>query len=167
MDKAAQVKALLKEIIGAVPFLPILGEVTAVSGETCSVKIASGLELTDVKLKATINGNTDYLLLTPVIGSTVMMLSNTGTLENMTVIKVDQAQKMEYAQGGLKILADGTDGKVSIKNNDTSLKDIFEDQATFLQQLKVSTSTGPSGTPLPDTIQAIVQWKVKFNKLIK
>lgn len=166
MGDFSEIKKKLKEIVAANSNLPISGIVESVSGDSCSVKIKSGLVLTDVKLKATI-GNEDYLILTPKVGSAVLLLSLSGDLDNLTVIKVDQLEKMEYSQGGLIVLADSTDGKVSIKNNQASLVDIMTDLATLIKQLKVSTAMGPSGTPLPDTILAIEQFEMKFNQLLK
>lgn len=166
MGDFTEIKKKLKEIVAANSNLPISGVVEAVSGDSCSVKIKSGLVLTDVKLKATI-GNEDYLILTPKVGSNVLLLSLSGDLENLTVIKVDQLEKMEYSQGGLIVLADSEDGKVSIKNGQASFVDILSDLATLLKQIKVSTGVGPSGTPLPDSIVAIEQFETKINQLLK
>lgn len=46
------------------------------------------------------------------------------------------------------------EGKIAFTNNGTGLNDILTKLNTAVQNLTVSTSTGPSGTPLPPTIQA-------------
>lgn len=46
------------------------------------------------------------------------------------------------------------DGKIAFTNNGTGLNDILTKLNTAIKTLTVSTSTGPSGTPLPPTVQA-------------
>jgi len=167
MDKAAQIKALIKSIVDADANYPVRGVVESIEGQTCSVKLVTGLIVSNVRLKAAISDTADYLLITPKIGSDVLMLSGNGTLDDLTIIKADQAQSMELSQGGLIILIDSADSKVMIKNNDASLVDIMNDLAVLLKQLTVSTPMGPSGVPLPNTIDALQQWEVKFNQLLK
>ncbi|EGV44244.1 hypothetical protein BZARG_791 [Bizionia argentinensis JUB59] len=186
MADLGDIKKLLREVVGANPNLPIPATVISVSGDTCKVKLNSGLELTDVKLKATSNGDANFVLITPKANSQVLLLSLSGGLENLTVIKVDDVEKLEYQQDGilvqvdsttpkvlvkvaeqLEILADGTDYKVSVKNNAASLVDVMQDLADLLKQLKVFTPAGPSGTPLPDSITAITQFETKFKQLLK
>jgi hypothetical protein len=167
MDTPAEIKALLKKIVGANSNLPITGEVVSVQGESCTVKLVSGLELTDVKLKPIISGQKDFILLTPKVGSSVIMLSSTGDLNSLTVIKADQFEKIEIAQGGLAILVDSADSKISIKNDQVTLKEIWTDLVAVLKELKVHTPMGPSGTPLPDSVLAIQNVETKINQLLK
>lgn len=167
MDKITLLKKLIREVVGANPNFPIRGTVTAIDGQTCSVKLANGLVVSGVRLKATVDDANDYLLITPKVDTDVLMLSGNGTLDDLTVIKTDRAEKIELSQGGLIILADSTDSKVMIKNQNASLVDIMSDMAALLRQLKVSTPMGPSGTPLPDTITALEQWEIKFKQLLK
>lgn len=162
----SEIKAALREIVGANPNLPITGIVKSVEGDSCTVTIGGTFDATDVKLKATI-GESDYVIQTPQKGSTVVMLSLSGSLENLTVIKIDKLEKVEYSQGGLVILCDSTDGKVQIKNDQVSLLEIMKDLKTLISQLTVSTPNGPSGTPLPPTIAALNQFETKFKQLLK
>lgn len=162
----SDIKAMLREVVGAVANLPITGVVKSVEGDSCTVVLKSGLEVSDVKLKATI-GNDDFIILTPKKNSTVLMISHTGSVDNLTVIKVDQVEKMEYRQNGLNILVDSTDGKVQIKNDQVSFIDLLKDLKTLISQLTVSTPNGPSGLPLPPTQTALTQFESKFNQLLK
>lgn len=166
MATPSEIKEVIRQVVGANPNLPITGVVKSVEGDSCSVELSGGFVVTDVKLKATI-GNSDYIIQTPKIGSTVVMLSLSGTLENLTLIKIDQLKKVEYSQGGLVILCDSTDGKVQIKNDQVSLLEIMKDLKTLISQITVSTPNGPSGTPLPPTIAALTQFETKFNQLLK
>lgn len=167
MSDAAELKRLIRNIVNADANYPVRGEVTAITGQTCTVKLETGLEVTGVRLKATIGEGNDYMLVTPKTGNDVLMLSDDGTLDNLTVIKADRFEKIELYQGGLKVLLDSNDGKVQVKNDSVSLLDLFTIIADFLKQLKVYTSQGPSGTPLPDTIAAIEQWELKVKQLLK
>lgn len=161
-----EIKRLLKEIIGESPGRPFRGTVTATDGQTCTVMLDGGLEVSGVRLKATITESENYFLVTPAIGSDVLMMTDNGTVDSLTVVQFDDIGKIEIKYGGLTFLLDD-DKKVQIKNNDASLLDIFDSLATLLKQLKVSTAVGPSGIPLPDNITAIEQWQVDFKKLLK
>lgn len=166
MSKETEIKKLLKEIVGQNNYL-LRGTVTKITGQTCNVKLASGLEVSDVKLKALITDENDYYILFPVEGSGVLMLMENNDIRNLTVVKVDKVSKFVLIQNGLEILFDGTDKKVSIKNETASLLDVFNDLTTLLKQLKVFTPVGPSGTPLPDTIASITQLEQKVKQLLK
>jgi hypothetical protein len=167
MDKLSEVKRFMKQIVAANPNLPITAIVKSVEGDSCTVELISGLILSDVKLKATIGGPTNYLTPTPKVGSTVVLISLSGSLDNLTIIKFDEIEKLAYKQNGLEFIVDSTDGKVSIKNETVSLLEILSDLATTLKELKVFTPVGPSGTPLPPTILAIEDFETKFNQLLK
>ena len=167
MDKISEFKKLLKEVVGNNTNLPIRGKVKEVNGQTCKVELITGLIVSGVRLKTTVNNTSNYMLITPVINSNVLMLSGNGTLDDLTVIKVDQVQQIAFEINGLKMLLDGNDSKVNIENGQTSLKEILTDQAQIIKGLKVQTPMGASGTPLPDTITAVEQWEIQFNKLLK
>ena len=56
--------------------------------------------------------------------------------------------------------------KASLKNDLTDLKTILKDLLTMVRSLTVSTAVGPSGTPLPPTIQAVTSLEQKVNNLL-
>lgn len=157
----------MREVIGADPNLPITAKVVSVENDHCKVQLKSGLIVSDVKLKATISSGSNFLRLVPKVGSSVVMISLTADLNNLTVIKFDEVEKVEYNQNGLEVLIDSTDKKVSIKNSEASLVDVFEDLTTLLKSFKVYTPSGPSGTALPDSVTLINQLELKFKKLLK
>lgn len=166
-DNVQEIKRLLKEIVGANPNLPIKATVLSVQSETVKVILEGGLELTDVKLSATIDESDNYYKLTPKVGSQVLLISLSGDLDNLCVIKVDEVEKFEFKQNGLELLLDSADKKVKIANNNTSLKELFDDLKQLLTQFKVYTPAGPSGTPLPPTITALEQLEIKVDQLLK
>lgn len=167
MDKISEIKEKLREIVAANPNLPLKGLVKKVEAEQCDVMLESGLILTNVKLKATVNESENFMIAYPKIGSQILMLSLSGQLDNMTVIKVDEVEKLSYSQNGLKVLIDSTDGKVAVKNTDVSLYECFNDLVTLLKGFKVYTPAGPSGTALPPTVLKINQFETKFKEILK
>ena len=164
-DKIKKLKEQIRGIVGANPNLPLDGVVKSVSGDVCSVEI-EGLELSDVRLKTTADGK-DNLLIVPKVGSRVLMLSADGSVDNLTVIKCDAASKIIYNENGLEVEIDSETGKVKLSNSTTSLKDLFDQIADILKTLKVFTPSGPSGTPLPDTIAKVVQFETEFKTILK
>lgn len=167
MDKIAEIKKKLQQVVGANPNYPISGTVTAIHGETCSVKLVSGLVLSGVRINATVAESEDYLLMIPAIDSNVLLLSGDGTLSNLYVIKTDKVAKFAFSQNGLKVEFNSDDQKVSIENESVSLKGILQDLATLLKGLQVFTPLGPSGTPLPTTITKIEAFETSFKSLLK
>lgn len=65
-----------------------------------------------------------------------------------------------------KISFELTGNKASLKNDSTGLKSILNSLFTAIKSLTVSTGVGPSGTPLPPTIQAITQLEQQANNLL-
>ncbi|WP_299457838.1 hypothetical protein [uncultured Rikenella sp.] len=60
-----------------------------------------------------------------------------------------------------------SDNKASLKNDSNDLKTLLNDILTAIQNLTVSTAMGPSGTPLPPTVQAIQKAVQDLNNLLK
>jgi len=58
-----------------------------------------------------------------------------------------------------------TGGKAALKNSETDLKTILNEVLKTLKSLTVSTAMGPSGTPLPPTIQAVSEIEKLVNNL--
>lgn len=86
MSKESEIKRLLREIIGdsGLPF--IHAEVVSVDDETCTVK-RNGLEITDVRLGAVINGNTKNLIIKPKVRSMVLIADmSLGTMRDLAII---------------------------------------------------------------------------------
>jgi len=165
MGKETEIRQTLIKALGFTPENFIRGVVKSVSGQTCSVELPSGLIVTDVKLKAVITDDDDYIVETPVIGSDVLL---TGSLNDLVVLKCDKVQKFEFSQNGLKVIYDAADKKVSIKNDQANLLDVLLEFTNHLKtDYKQFTSNGPTNGALPTSIQAIVAIENKFKKLLK
>lgn len=169
MDKLSEIKKKLQAVVGANPNFPIVGTVSALDGETCSVKLVSGLVLSDVKISASVTESEDYLLLEPALNSDVLMLSGDGTLSNLYLIKVDKVGKFKFSQSGMKVEFDSVDKKIKIENGTVNLKDLFTDLATILNSLKVAVVAvgAPSGTITPDVVTLVSNFSTSVNSLLK
>ena len=166
MTKYSEIRKYIQEIVGDMRNLPIPATVKEVQEDTCTVELHDGFELTDVKIRATI-GEEQYLKLIPKVGSKVLLLSLSGDLDNLTVIKIDQVAKIEYSQDGLQIIADSEDQKVKVENETCGLLEIMEDFTSILKGLKVYTIGGASGVPIQTTQVAIGELETKFKSLLK
>lgn len=165
MGKETEIKQALMKVLGIQSDSFIRGVVKEVSGQTCSVQLASGLVVTDVKLKAVITDDQDYIFETPVIGSDVLL---TGSLNDLVVLKCDKVQKFEFSQDGLKVIYDADDKKVSIKNDQVNLLDVLLEFTGHLKtDYKQFTSNGPTNGALPTSVQAITVIENKFKQLLK
>lgn len=71
--------------------------------------------------------------------------------QNSTVELKEDSLSIE--QGAAKIAMEN--GKVSWVNNNTGLNDLLKKLHDIIQNLTVSTASGPSGTPLPPTVLAL------------
>lgn len=167
MDTGSEIKKALKEALGLNPNLPITATIVSIENETCTIKLLSELVLSDVRLKATVTDETDMFLIVPKIGSEVIVMSQTGELSGLMVIKVDNVEKIIYKQGEFEFIVDSTDKKVVIKNDSANVYTVFQLLSDLLKQFQVYTSNGPSGTPLPNTITAINQFETEFKGILK
>ena len=132
MDKLTKIQNALKEIVGANPNLPITATVKSVEGDHCTVTLKSGLDISSVKLKATIDGD-GYLLVIPKVNSKVVVLSLSGTLDNVSVIKVNEVERVE-------LVIDNTNFKIDsqgyeINQGNENLKTVLNDYITQFGKL--------------------------------
>lgn len=73
-------------------------------------------------------------------------------------------EKLAVLQQGEDTKIELKEGKVAIINSGTGINDILSLLVDTIEKLTVATSMGPSGTPLPPTIQATTQLKQKLNQ---
>ena len=167
MDTAAEIKKALVEALGVTPNLPITATVVSIEVDTCTVKLLSELVLSDVRLTATSDEAEDYFRVIPKEDSEVILMSQTGTLSGLFVVKVNEVKSINYKQGELEFSLDSSDKKMLLKNDSTSLYEIMSELVALLKGLKVFTPAGVSGIPIPDTIAKITQVETKFKSILK
>lgn len=162
MEKLTEFKKLLQR--GAKAQVPIQTEWVKVKSvnweEKTMVAIGemNGLDYDDVLL------GLGHHYRKPVVGS----LATIGIIDNSAACFMIDAEEVEEVEitdkSGFKMVLNG--GKVLIKNKQVSLFSIMTDLADLLKQLKVSTPNGPSGTPLPPSIQAITKFETDLGKIM-
>jgi hypothetical protein len=150
MDVYSQIQKKLKEITDPNGKQSVVfpAEVVSISGNTCVVKV-DNLELSDVRLKSVVDNETEQLLVTPEIGSFVLVvdLSN-GEYRDLAVIKYSKVTEINIKTTTNDFEVAMAKGKISIKNNNYSLKEAFDDIIDALGRLTVTTGVGPSGIPI-------------------
>jgi phage baseplate assembly protein gpV len=89
---------------------------------------------------------------------------NTEVRQFGETITTSKADSWKVEQGGISVELTGN--KASLKNDSTGLKTILNDILSAIKTLTVSTGVGPSGTPLPPTIQQITALEQKTEQLL-
>jgi hypothetical protein len=165
MDIAAEIKKALIEVMGMNPNLPITATVVSVQNDTCTVKLLSKLVLSDVRLKATISEDTDSFLIVPKIGSEVILMSQTGALSGLMVLKVDAVERIVYKKGLFEFVIDGTTGKLTLKKGTANFGALIESLIDTISGAAIVTPSGP-GTINPVTQAQLTQIKTAFKTIL-
>lgn len=165
MDKPTKIKRALLEALGVNPNLAITAEVVSVENNTCTVKLVSDLVLTDVRLCATVNENQDSFVIMPKIGSEVVLMSQTGTLAGLMVIKVDTVESIIYKNAGFEFKVDGATKKVTLKNQSENLGQLVGELIDTISNSVIDTPNGP-GAINAVTKTALNQIKTRFNSIL-
>lgn len=95
MDPLSEIREKIKRIAnGNGSFTCFTAKVTSVDGETCDVEL-EGMKLTDVRLRAVMNGEDSKILVTPKIGSHVLVVDLSGNLSQLAVVGYSEVEKIE------------------------------------------------------------------------
>ncbi len=182
MDKLKRLDEALRQYSGTTNINIVAAEVLSVDGERCSVKIRENLEVTDVRLKATINGSGNKILITPVVGSYVLLGSLTGDEKDLTIVQMDEVEKVEYKQDEVKFTINATknemeaningtivmlDDKVKIRNNIYGLFELILEFIDICRDEIHMTTAGPTVSLNPANKVLFNLLKEKFGKLLK
>ena len=129
-------------------------EVVSVDGDTCVVE-DDGYTYYDVRLLATIDSNQQKVLISPAVGSWVMV-SRIRNSEALYVSQVSQVQDVTM----------NITGNYIFKNNETSLKSILNE---LIKELKAAIITTPAGAGsiAPSTVAKLTLIDQNINKLLK
>lgn len=103
------------------------GIVQSIEGNTCTIEV-DGIEIPDVRLRASISSDSDELLIIPAIGSVVIVGSLTSDIYQLVVLAVDRADTIIVhggKRGGLVLVEELTDKLNSIEQEINQLKKIL------------------------------------------
>ena len=146
MDKYRRLSELMKSFQwSGQAFFP--ATVESVEGITCTVNIG-GLSISDVRLKTTTTKTDDQILLTPMIGSDVLVGSLSGDFNNLFVLASDVTDTVE------------------ITCNGQNLMQLLSQWLQTLSKAQVITPQG-TGTFDPETIAAFTQLENLFKMIFK
>lgn len=165
MDTPAEIKKALREALGINPNLAITATVVSVQENTCSIKLASELVLTDVRLCATISDEPDMMVIKPKVGSEVIVMSQTGKLDGLFIVKVDSVDNITFKKEDFEIIIDGVTKKVTIKNGTANLGQLMSNLIDAIISAQVITPQGP-GTIAPATQAQLMNIKLLFKSLL-
>jgi len=165
MDKSTQVKRALAQALGINPNLPITATVVSVENDTCTVKLLSKLVLSDVRLKATITDEADSFLIVPKVNSEVILMSQTGALSGLMVIKVNAVESIRYKKGDFEFVVDGTTGKVTLKKSGANFGALVSDLIKEISNAIILTPAGP-GQIAASTKAKLTALDTKFKTLL-
>lgn len=140
MDQYKELASLIKQASSGGSRVTILqGIVKEVSGVTCTVEIGS-LTVSDVRLRASEKQEETQILITPAIGSAVILASLSGDMTNLVVVAVDVAESITINGGKLG-------GLINIEALTAKLNEL-------VQVFNSHTHTAPNGPTTPPTTSA-------------
>ena len=165
MDTAAEIKKALIKALGIVPNLAITATVVSIENDTCTVRLISNLVLSDIRLKATITDESDSFLIIPKVNSEVVLMSQTGELSGLMVLKVNAVESIQYKQGDFEFIVDGTTGKVTLKKSGANFGNLFSDLIAAISNAIILTPAGP-GKMAASTIAKLTELDTKFKTIL-
>lgn len=129
MDELSKIKKSIKKIASENRINTVFtAKVESVDGETCSLNI-DGMVVSDARLRSVINGENSKILITPEIGSCVMVADiSAGKFNDFAVIGYSQIEKIEIDANDKIILnGGGNHGLVKIEELTQKLNSIERD----------------------------------------
>ncbi|MBS1535307.1 MAG: hypothetical protein JST78_09535 [Bacteroidetes bacterium] len=167
MDKVAEFKRLLKEVANERGINFVMGTVISIEQDSCTVKITEDLVISDVKLSATIFDTPgDGLKLLPKIGTDALMISTSGKLTDLVLLKADNYSQIVFKQNGLEFLVDSVTKKVTLKNESVNLGQLINTLIDAVSAAQIINSDTTTGTLNPASIAALNNIKTQFNQIL-
>lgn len=136
MDNYKELAQLVRNAAGKAQLTLMQGIVRKVSGLTCEVEIG-GIAVPDVRLRASEAGIGGQLLVTPKVGTAVIVGSLSGDLTQLVVLAVDQAESITLNGGKLG-------GLINVEPLTQKINELVQTFNTHTHQ----GFHGPTGPPL-------------------
>ena len=148
MGKIQDIKEAIRTIAGKGNGggLLLVGEVKSVEGESCTVEVA-GLELDEVRLTAVNDGGEGKLLLTPKVGSMVLLADMSGgLLRDLAVVGYTNVERIEATCDSIELNGGDNGGLVNIEKLKEWMRNVESDMTTLKTLLQTSPIAG-NGAP--------------------
>ena len=140
MDNIGKIKDLIRNIGGGEETSAFFtAKVKSVEKDTCTV-LVDDLELTEVRLRAVVDGEEEFLRITPKVGSMILVADlSDGEMRDLVVIKYTQVDIIELKRNKIDINITGGDkNEISIINEKTKIN-LKEDEINILNnQIEVN-----------------------------
>lgn len=165
MDKDQQIRDGIKNLAKSAlssSIVTMLGQVVSVDEAemTCVVKDYEGNEIEDIRLRPVINGKESMTLFPKVDGWALIIKIEEE--DDWMLIGADEIDKIRIKVGTSEFeIQNG----FLIKRADETLKKIFDDLFTAIEQLTVNTNVGPSSVPINAADFAAI--KTRVDNLLK
>lgn len=157
MSAEKEIREAIRQMVRSSGQSPVflVVEVESIQGETCTITTGS-LSLSDVRLCAVANDNASNLLITPKIGSSVIVADlSGGDLRELVVVAFSQTDTITVnggELGGLVKIVELTDKLNALKDTVNSLVQAYN---THTHQVATTgTAAAQSGTAAPVTATA-------------
>lgn len=116
MDIYAQIKDSIKEIVGKTKLVLSIAKVVSVDGDVCTCEL-DGLQVSDVRLRAVLNGKSERILITPKKDSYVLVYDmSIGLMRDFVVVSYSEIEKVNIEIGETSI--EVKDGKICINGGE-------------------------------------------------
>ncbi len=154
MDIYGKIAKTIKAMGAAQGVVLFTAEVDSVEDESCTVKIGT-LELTDVRLRAVLNSESDKIVVTPKRGSRVLVADMSGgSYIDLVVLSYSEIEKVEVAieqttytidKDGIVMNGGNNGGLINIQELTDKLNDLitaFNTHTHGVQSFGNSSATG-------------------------
>lgn len=147
MDDFSRIKRSIRKIAGHREMLYV-GRVKSVEGETCTVQV-DDLTLSDVRLRAVVNGKESKMLITPACGSYVTMIDLGDAMTDLLVIAYSEIEKVEIACDKVSFNGGNNGGLINIQALTDKLNALANELKAHTHNYMIGTT---SATTTPPTI---------------
>ncbi len=140
MDNLSSIRNSIRNMVGGTNGQSLFtAKVLSTDGETCCVD-ADGLVLSDVQLRAVVNGEESGILITPKTGSYVTVADLSGDLTRIVVVGFSEVEKISIdAETDIVINGGGYGGLIKIE-------DLVDELNRLVQTFNSHTHVVPNGT---------------------
>lgn len=94
MEPLSEIKENIRKIAGMRRQVVFTAKVVSVDDESCTVEV-DDVKFSDVRLRSVINGEKSRLLITPKVGSYVLVCDMAGDMCNLAVLNYSEIDKIE------------------------------------------------------------------------
>lgn len=160
MDR--EIKQAIRNIVGKNPIWSMPAKVVSIQGEECTCEVG-GMELQGVRLKAVTDGNDQSLLVTPKVGSIVLLVDmSAGELRDLNIIAYTEVETIQINGGN-------NGGLININVLVNKLNDLVKAFNDHTHQVTTSgsatTQMGESTAPLGRRAQKFIKADFEDTKI--